>query len=35
MKPINTRIYTKQAAKQDPTQFMGPGFGMLGMTGES
>ena len=34
-KPINTRIYTKQAANQDPSQFTGFGFGDTGDSGES
>jgi hypothetical protein len=35
LKPLQTRVYTKAAARQDPMEFTGLGFGDTGMTGES
>lgn len=32
---VQTRIYTKSAQRQDPTEFMKFGFGDTGLTGES
>lgn len=30
-KPLKTRIYTKEAARQDPSDFYGFGFGKTGL----
>lgn len=35
LKPLQTRIYTKQTARKDPMEFTGIGFGNTGLTGES
>jgi hypothetical protein len=34
-KALQTRVYTKSTAKEDPTKFADFGFGDTGLTGES